>query len=185
MPVFVVEHLEPRVYKWCLLEYAHMSKWVGEKNLWFTNTRSERLRKFGRVIPRSVAKLGLENACVLDPEAPQTLTPALAKQFDFFVFGGILGDNPPKARTKEALSAKLPFPVFNLGKEQMSTDTAVIVAKMICDGKKLSQLNFQDGVEVEVGPYSSVELPYRYLVVDNKPLLAPGIRELLRKQGTI
>ena len=103
MPVFIIEHLEPRVYKWCRIEYAHISSFVGKKNLFFTNTKSAVLRKLGKVNPKSVRKLHLEKACILDPEAKQTLTPSLAKKFNYFIFGGILGDDPPKERTKEAL----------------------------------------------------------------------------------
>jgi len=64
----------------------------------------------------------------------------------------------------------------------MSTDTAVIVTKMIIDGKKLSELQFQDGAEIEINDNESVDLPYKYLVVDGKILLAPGLAELLKKQ---
>jgi len=159
MQKFVIEHLEPKVYKWCTLEYAHISSFVGKKNLIFTNTKSTSLKKFGKVIPKSVTKLDLEKACILDPEAKQTLTPTIAKKFDYFIFGGILGDDPPKIRTKDELTSKLSFPSFNLGKHQMSTDTAVIVTKMITKGKRLSELKFKDGIEIEISSYASVALP--------------------------
>lgn len=184
MPTFVIEHLEPKVYKWCKFEYAHISKWVGKQNLFFTNTKSAALRKFGKIESRSVKQLHLHKACILDPEAKQTLTPAIAKKFDFFIFGGILGDDPPKERTKEALTKHLPYPTYNLGKAQMSTDTAVIVTKLIIDGKKLSDLKFQQGIEIKINAHEEVHLPYKYLVLKNKVLLAPGIVEMLKKQKT-
>lgn len=182
MPSFVIEHLEPRVFKWCRLEYAHISKWVGRRNLLFTNTRSSVLNALGSVNPKSVKDLRFERACVLDPESDVLLTPEIASKFDFFIFGGILGDDPPKDRTKTELTKFLPYPSFNLGKDQMSTDTAVIVTKFICDGKQLSDLKFQRGIDVEVGMGESVRLPYKYLVIDGKPLLAPGILDMLKKQ---
>jgi ribosome biogenesis SPOUT family RNA methylase Rps3 len=182
--MFVIEHLEPKVFKWCVLEYAHISKWVGKQNLFFTNTRSAALKKFGKVEPKSVQKLRFEKACVLDPEAKQELTPAIAKKYNYFIFGGILGDDPPKERTKVELTKFLPYPAYNLGKTQMSTDTAVIVTKLICDGKKLSELKFQQGIEINISEYEEVHLPYKYLIIKGKPLLAPGIADMLRKQKT-
>ena len=184
MPTFVIEHLEPKLFQWCKLEYAHISKFVGKGNLLFTNTKSPSLKKFGKVEPKSVKKLRFEKACVLDPEAKETLTPAIAKKYNYFIFGGILGDDPPKERTKIELTKFLPYPSFNLGKAQMSTDTAVIVTKMIADGKKLSELKFQQGVEIKISAYEEVHLPYKYLIVKGKPLLAPGIASMLRKQKT-
>ena len=184
MPTFVVEHLEPKVFPWCKLEYKHISKWVGKNNLIFTNTKSAVLKKFGTVKPQSVKKLRFNSACVLDPEAKQTLTPEIAKKYNYFIFGGILGDDPPRERTKEELTRFLSYPAFNLGKDQMSTDTAVIVTKLITDGKKLESLKFQQGIEVKINSYEEVHLPYKYLLINNKPLLAPGIVEMLRKQKT-
>lgn len=184
MPTFVVEHLEPKVFPWCKLEYKHISKWVGKNNLIFTNTKSAALKPFGKVVPKSVRDLKFEKACVLDPEAKQLLTPEIAKRYNYFIFGGILGDDPPRARTKEELTRFLSYPAFNLGKSQMSTDTAVIVTKLICDGKKLSSLKFQQGIEVKINSYEEVRLPYKYLLIKNKPLLAPGIVEMLKKQKT-
>ena len=72
-PVFVLEHLEKKMYKWCLIEYKHISEIVGKENLWFTNVRSKVLNGLGKAIKKSVSELDLNNACVLDPEASKTL----------------------------------------------------------------------------------------------------------------
>ncbi len=182
--IFVIEHLEPQLYQWCKLEYAHISSVVGKSHLLFTNTKSTILKKFGKVESKSIKQLRFEKACVLDPEAKQTLTPEIAKKYQYFIFGGILGDDPPKERTKDELTKYLPYPAYNLGKDQMSTDTAVIVTKMICDGKKLQNLKFQQGIEVKISSYEEVHLPYKYLLKNGKPMLAPGIVDMLRKQKT-
>ncbi|HLF54342.1 MAG TPA: SAM-dependent methyltransferase [Candidatus Nanoarchaeia archaeon] len=184
MPTFVIEHLEPEVYEWCKLEYAHISTFVGKENLLFTNTKSSELKNLGKIEPKSIKELKLAKACILDPEAKETLTPELAKKYEYFIFGGILGDEPPKARTKQELTKHMPYPAYNLGKDQMSTDTAVIVTKMIIDGKKLSELEFAQGIEVEINENESVYLPYKYLIVDDKVLLAPGLINMLKKQNT-
>jgi ribosome biogenesis SPOUT family RNA methylase Rps3 len=66
----------------------------------------------------------------------------------------------------------------------MSTDTAVIVTKFIVDGKKLSDLKFQDGIEIELAENESILLPYKYLLRNGKPLLPPGLVDMLKKQKT-
>lgn len=185
MALYVIEHLEPRVFPWCKLEYAHISKWVGKFNLLFTNTANTFLKTVGRVEKKKAKQLTFEKACVLDPDSPVLLTPAIARKFETFIFGGILGDDPPKERTKVELSASdLPYPRFNLGKEQMSTDTAVIVTKLIVDGTPLDKLTFQQGIEIEINDSESVSLPYKYLVINGKQLFAPGLVDKLKKQKT-
>ena len=187
MQTFIIEHLEPRLYPWCELEYRHISSIVGKNNLLFTNIRSAsaaaKLQKIGRVEKKSVSELLLKKACLLDPEADKLLTPADGKKFDFFVFGGILGDDPPKERTKELLTSKMPeVETRNLGPKQMSTDTAVLVTKKIIDGTQLGKIKFIDGAIVQIQEGEEVILPYRYVKQDGKPFLAPGIETLLRKR---
>ena len=181
MPVFVIEHLEPKLYKWSLLEYSHISKKVGKRNVLFTNTRSKKLKTLGKVDKKPVAKLKLKKACVLDPAALQKLTPAKAKKFEYFIFGGILGDHPPRGRTKK-LREQLPYPAFNLGKEQFSTDTAVLVTQKIIQGKKLSQLKFQQGAVIKIAEGEEVILPYKYLVENGKPVITSALKKMLKEQ---
>jgi len=180
--LFVVEHLEPKLYAWCLLEYAHISKVVGKKNLMFTNIKSDasKLESLGDVSKASVRNLKLQRACILDPTAKKTLTPKEAKKFDHFIFGGILGDNPQRFRTKKELTSVLKMPAYNLGDKQMSTDTAVIVCKKIVDGKKLEDLEFIEEYEIKEGEGYRI-LPYRYLVERGKVVFAPGLRKLLSR----
>ena len=103
MTIYIIEHLEPRLWKWCVIEYKHISQLVRKENVWFTNLKkgSKELEQYGRVIPQPVKELSLPRSCLLDPDAPITLTPQDAKSFDYFIFGGILGDYPPKKRTKK------------------------------------------------------------------------------------
>ncbi len=182
MPTYVIEHMEQRVYEWCFLEYKHMSKLVGKKNLFFTNIASQKLKQLGRVTKKSVAELELDKPCLLDPKAPKLLTPADAKKFNTFVFGGILGDDPPQYRTKDLVFKLRNAPRRNLGTEQMSTDTAVLVTKKIVDGTPFGSIPFSDGIEVHIKKGESVLLPYRYVIEKGNPVLAPGLLTYLRKQ---
>src|SRR3989338_3258371 len=97
-PIYVIEHLDPRLWKWSFIEYKHISKFIGKKSVWFTNMKSKNLKNYGKVIKKSVKELNLKDSCILDPNAKRTLTPKEAKKFNFFIFGGILGDTPAQKR---------------------------------------------------------------------------------------
>ncbi|MGB9675057.1 MAG: SAM-dependent methyltransferase [Candidatus Nanoarchaeia archaeon] len=194
MVKYIIEHLEPKLYPWCFLEYKHISKIVGKGALIFSNTKNlsqrevKKLEKLGKVWLESISNKFLNkflnikhtNACILDPNATKELTPKIAKQYNYFIFGGILGDNPPKARTTKFLTSKLNLPAYNLGKEQMSTDTAVAVCKEIYNGTSLKNLKFQDGYSVKIEKWLWEELPYRYLIKNGKVLFTPGLKKLLK-----
>ncbi len=186
MVKYIIEHLEPRLYKWCALEYTHISKLVGKSNLIITNLKTannkNKLRNMARCHQRSVAELDLKNVLLLDPSAKQTLKKADTKKYDYLLFGGILGDYPMRKRTKSMLS-KLDLPKRNLGKKQFPTDNAVYVAKQISKGIPFSKMSFMDGLEIPITPSSSVELPFRYAIKDNRPLISKEVMELIRKKG--
>lgn len=189
-PIFIIEHLEKEVYPWCLIEYRHISKIVRKKNLWFTNLKGKKgaasLSQYGRCITESVRDLNLKNACVLDPAATKTLVPAEARRFSYFVFGGILGDYPPKQRTKQELTPLLPeAKARNIWKEQMSTDNAVLVVSEIIRGEEISSLSFQDSIEIKIDAIASVQLPYRYHIINKKPFISPALTAYLKKKKGI
>ena len=73
----------------------------------------------------------------------------------------------------------------NIGKKQMSTDTAVYVVQQILLGTKLSELQFQDELEIPLGKNESTVLPYRYVVVDGKVRLSPELVAFLKKNPGI
>ncbi len=39
--IFIIEHLEPEIGEWTLIEYKHISKIVGKSQLWVTNLQKE------------------------------------------------------------------------------------------------------------------------------------------------
>lgn len=183
--IYVIEHLEPKLWPWCLIEYKNISKIVGKENLWFTNIKedSEKLKEYGKVFAESVSKLTLINPCILDPEAEKTLKPEECKKFDYFIFGGILGDNPPRKRTKNELTLLLKNTESrNIGKEQFSTDNAVFVVHEICSGKNLSDIKFQNAIEIEIDEIESIILPYKYALSNSKPVISPELIAYLKKK---
>ncbi|HJX05279.1 MAG TPA: SAM-dependent methyltransferase [Candidatus Nanoarchaeia archaeon] len=171
---YIIEHLEKRLYKWCFLEYKHISTIVGKENLIFTRlnkSQAEKLKGFGACYTKSVAELNFEKMCVLDLEAEKVLTEEDAKRFEYLVFGGILGDNPPRKRTRKELILK-DAERRNIGKEQLPTDNSVFVCKQIVQGKKFEEIEFQDEVEIKIKEGESIILPFRYVLVNGKPLIS-------------
>jgi len=186
---FVVEHLEPELYEWCLIEYEHISKIVGKNNLIFTDIKHKdlnKLKKYGEVYEKSISKLNFKNICVLSQYSAKTLISDDKNNLEYFVFGGILGDNPAKKRTieltEEMKKKGVKFETRNLGEKQMPTDTAVYVAKKILDGKKLEDMKFVDELEIEVNENESVTLPFRYVVDNKKLIISERLVEHLRKR---
>ncbi|MFA6889230.1 MAG: SAM-dependent methyltransferase [Candidatus Woesearchaeota archaeon] len=182
---YVIEHLDPEVFDWCFVEYTHISQIVGKENLLFTNIKNsaeiKKLETIGTVEEKSIKKIQLNRMCILDPEAKKTLAPEDAKLFDSLVFGGILGNWPPEKRTQKELSSKIICETRNLGKEQMSTNTAVYVAKKIMDGKKFSEFTFIEELTIPIEDGEEIILPFRFVVENEKPVLAKDYIEFVKK----
>ncbi|KAH9971556.1 DUF431-domain-containing protein [Lactifluus volemus] len=141
-----------------------------------------------------------EQVCLLDPKSPEPLAPsdgdgnsnnadsdnaepdAGKSKFKWFLFGGILGDDPPRDRTAELRA--LGFPTRHLGTVQMTTDTAVGVTKrVVVDRLLLEDIPYVDYPTIRFNARESVEMPFRYMIVPgtkDEPLLPPGMKEHLR-----
>lgn len=186
MTIFIIEHLDPKLWPWCLLEYKHISGIVGRKNIWFTNVKNgaDKLKKLGKVFSKKTSQLKLNRVCILDSSGKQTLQPSDAKKFDYFVFGGVLGDWPEAGKSLSIVRSLPKAAIRNLGKKQMSTDTAALVTKKILDGTPFKRIKFKDGIEIPITKNESIELPYRYVLKDNKPVMPPGLAHMLKRQKT-
>ena len=185
---YIIEHMEPEMYPWCIIEYTHISEIVGKNNLLFTNVKrgSKKIQGLGKIYKESIHELtdtGIiksSDVCLLDPSAPKTLLTQDNKKFKYLLFGGILGDYPRRRRTRKLSS--ITNHKRNLKDKQMSTDTAVLVAHMIIKGKKFNQIPFQDKISIEIDKCSSVELPFRYIIKNSKPVLPNGLVDYLKRR---
>jgi len=185
----IIEHLEPVLGKWIWLEYRHVSNIVGHQNLLFTNVRrrseASKLKEIGNVTRISVVNMPRKldrSAIILDPQATDPLSPSDFQDNTHIVIGGILGDHPASGKTKRTLTDRMPLlPSRNLGQEQFSVDGAVHMAREIASGKSITDIPVKVGVEIFVNKHSSTFLPFAYPLVRGKPLLAPGLREYLKK----
>ncbi|KAF7185512.1 Protein arginine N-methyltransferase SFM1 [Pseudocercospora fuligena] len=198
---FIVEHLDPELEDWQALEYNTISEEStasGYDFLLSGLTSSfdsfEKLRvPASSKTSQSVEALyatpeARQKICLLDPKADKDISPEDADLFDGFLFGGILGDDPPRDRTGDL--RKLGFPGRRLGPEQMTTDTAVRTTRIVVqDGKELSEIDYIDRPDIDVpsqpngdgkGPTESISMPFKYVKgPDGKPIMPKGMHELL------
>lgn len=184
---YIIELISP-LSEWALIEYRHISKIVGKANLIFTNCPSRMLKSLGKIQEQSITKLLQKNKtyCLLDPRAKIQLSPK--DNFDFYIFGGILGDYPPQDRT-QILSKKLKCAKRNLGKLQMSTDTAVLTAKTIVKDKiPYNKIQFIDSPRITIKSgfiEESVILPYRYVKKGDKSVISPELVRYVKNHPPI
>jgi ribosome biogenesis SPOUT family RNA methylase Rps3 len=177
-PLFVIEHLEPETGKWLLYEYEHASEIVGKKRLIFTNVKKKgdkaKLSRLGKVEEKSAAEIfSPERVIILDPKAEEPLKPEDFAGKDAVIIGGILGDYPPKGRTRKLLTRRFPKATArNIGKGQFSIDGAVYVAKLVSDGTPLEKIPIKKGLSLKLDEHAEVYLPYAYPLKDGKPVIS-------------
>lgn len=206
---YVIEHMEEddesskTIPPWVHLEYSHMLKLAGESSKvffshlsssscdyltkTFTSHSGPQARSDFECSTQSVMDLmkshaiPLDKVCLLDPKAPKELSPEDGDgRFSWFLFGGILGDDPPRDRTGEL--RVLGFPTRHLGPIQMTTDTALGVTKLVVHDKTpLNQIPFVDHPTIRFNAKESVEMPFRYIADKSEPILPPGMRQLLHE----
>jgi ribosome biogenesis SPOUT family RNA methylase Rps3 len=197
---YVIEHMEAGFTEWVTLEYYTIIQEVGAENLILTSLPSTlkesdiplKLRDAGlQWTTKEVTEIGTSElpivknrVCLLDPSAEVDLVPEDAGNFDYFVFGGILGDHPPRDRTGE-LRRKYGFEGRRLGDKQMTTDTAVRTTQLIVDKKiKFEDVKFIDYPEFRFNKYEATEMPFRYVLNESgRPILPDGMLALIEKDS--
>ena len=178
---FVVEHLDPELGPWSALEYktvAHESN-QADCDFILSCVPGSLLPLLKDIKHASVQTAGVEElfahkksrVCLLDPAAKQELSPSDAEAFDVFLFGGILGDDPPRDRTSEL--RRKGYAGRRLGPKQMTTDTAVRVTRMVVqDMMPLHHIPYIDYPELKLDDHESTEMPFRYVKgKDGQPVM--------------
>ncbi len=182
---FVIEHLEPFLGKWLLIEYKHASEIVGANRIIFTNIRKKthaaKLSRFGTVKSESFNVLfPLQELVILDPRADEPLKSQDLTGKKAIVIGGILGDHPPRGRTYQLITSRFPgVTARNLGKLQFPIDGAVYVAKLVNEGIPLEKIPIKRGLTIRVNKWHSIYLPYAYPLRDGNPLISKELIEHL------
>lgn len=206
--IYIIEHMEDGFSEWVTLEYAQIIRDIGAHNLILVSVpRDITLEN----IPKILIDMGLQwthkgleslvdefpdlklpplkpgNVCLLDPRANEDLSVADQDKFKYLLFGGILGDHPPRDRTSELqrlhpglLEGK------RLGDKQMTTDTAIRVCQIIMrDSIPLDKIPFVDYPEFRFTKHEATEMPFRYVLdkSTNKPILPEGILDLIKRDS--
>ena len=92
-----------------------------------------------------------------------------------FVIGGILGNDPPEKRTYK-IYYDYKYNNRNLGKLQMTVDTAFNVVRKITLDKNnninnINDIKFKFNPELIINENENVNMPYNYILNDeNKPI---------------
>jgi ribosome biogenesis SPOUT family RNA methylase Rps3 len=184
-PLLIIEHCEPTLSEWLMLEYKHAAKlWNGK--LVFTRVADRKtaqvLRNLGSVRKENAKDLYSEKKCiVLDPQAKKPLTPKDCTSIDVLIVGGLLGYEKPQGRTSTLISASSGFQTRHLGSLQLSIDGAVFVIKAICLGLKLNDIEIAKEIEIIHDTVHSTILPFGYPIIENTPVITPGLIEYLSK----
>ena len=110
---FVVEHLDPELGPWSLLEYKAIAQEcyaagdvfclssVSEESNLPPELRSLEGLKIQQRKAEDIYARDKARVCLLDPAAKSELSPTDQDRFDVFLFGGILGDDPPRGKCSE------------------------------------------------------------------------------------
>ncbi|KAI2623756.1 DUF431-domain-containing protein [Xylaria nigripes] len=196
---YVVEHLDPELGPWSELEYVAIARETARVGGRFV--LSSVPPELAANLPAALAaepafcaeKRGVEEiyagarergrVCLLDPRAGKDISPEDREVFDVFLFGGILGDDPPRDRTGELRQKG--FEGRRLGPVQMTTDTAVRVTRMVIDEQfTLNTIPYVDYPDLKIDEHESTEMPFRYVKGDDgKPVMPEGMVELIKKDA--
>ncbi|EZF29327.1 hypothetical protein H101_06996 [Trichophyton interdigitale H6] len=186
-PTFVVEHLDPEMGPWSALEYKCIAEELNKAGAKFMLTSvPESLRLPQNLVSqnnlavehKSVEEIFADKksaVCLLDPAAVTELSPDDGTAFQVFLFGGILGDHPPRDRTSEL--RKKGYVARRLGPKQMTTDTAVRVTRIVTQDKvPLNQIPWLDFPEIRIDKRESIEMPFRYVKGPDGMPIMPDVR---------
>ena len=181
----IIEHCEPSLSDWLLLEYKHAAK-IWDGTLIFTRVTEKNvahvLQPLGIIEKEKATEIYSDKKCiVLDPQAKKQLTPQDCVISDAIIIGGLLGYEKPQGRTKKLISDTSGFPVRHLGKLQLSIDGAVFVAKAICLGLHLKDIEIAREIEIVHDKVHSTILPFGYPIINDKPVITPGLIDYLTK----
>lgn len=180
----IIENCEEKLWHWLYLEYKHASE-IWEGNVIFTNVKDfqmyNKLKDLGEVYRESFIEIFDDSKIIiLDPLAEKQLETEDFIDMDYVLIGGILGDRRITGKTRELITKKAKnAKVRNLGKIQLTIDSAALVAKLIYLGMKLEDIEITSEVEIRLNDVESIHLPYGYVILNGKPIITPGLIDYL------
>eukprot|EP00842_Homolaphlyctis_polyrhiza_P003466 jgi/Hompol1/411/HPOL_003643-RA len=188
---YIVEHMEDEISGWPELEYKNMVHHVGKGNLWLSHVTDNVAKNppaslegavFSTLPVEAIEGVDVSKILLLDPSSPTPLSPQDAEHYDYVLFGGILGDDPPQDRTR--FLRERGFATRHLGKEQMTTDTAVLVSQIVLEkGIPLNEIPYIDRPVIQLRKRETCRMPFKYILENGQPKLPPGMIDLLRESN--
>jgi len=187
----VVDNMEVRASKWAVEEYVESSrvaKSIGAEfyvsGIITPELEALLARRGVELLLDSRSLCNRPDSILLDLWAEKTLDPLEVWGAKCFVIGGIMGDHPPRGRTR-LLYDKYPYAAKrNLGRLQFSVDGAVKMLAKILAGMHVNEAEIIYPVSLEVKGHLGtviVELPYAYPAESGRPMIAEGVRRLLER----
>lgn len=184
MQYVIVDNWEACPSPWLLAEYKYVAELFRE-SLTIVNVRNAVMRQALEGVARTNSSdltefiefkaIPQERLLILDPSAKEELRPEDLRRVDAVVIGGIMGDHPPKRRTRELISKKYPQAVTkNLGKEQLTIAGSAYVLKRISEGLNLKDIDLRFGLKVELKILDTditIYLPYAFPYEKDTPIL--------------
>ena len=195
--LYVIEHMETELSPWVICEYRRMVRDCGADRLLFTNMRpgvncpeynSESLSFLSgsKLIPETFEEYARghpkHRTCLLDERATAgVLRPEDASAFDYFLFGGVLGNVDDLDMDRTAELRVHGYASRHLGPDQMSTPTALDVTYRVLDGQQeIAAMNFINRPEFAVNDCETLQIPFKYLAdEEGNAIIADGIFEIL------
>ncbi|KAM7203774.1 hypothetical protein V8F33_002089 [Rhypophila sp. PSN 637] len=187
---YIVEHLDEELGPWSELEYLAIARESHDAGSTFCLSSLPAGFKvpeaLNAVLSFKAESRGVEEiyasdktrVCLLDPAAAKDLSPEDGDNFDVFLFGGILGDDPPRDRTSEL--RKKGFEGRRLGPKQMTTDTAVRVTRIVVEKKvPLAEIPYVDFPELKFNEHEATEMPFRYVTDETGKPIMPEVIPVL------
>ncbi len=189
--VIVIDNMEVKASRWIVEEYVESYQTAKSSgvNLYISGLLIPELeamlvRRGVEIIWDSRSLCNRPDSILLDLWAERTLDPLETLGARCFIIGGIMGDYPPRGRTR-LLYDKYPYAARrNIGSLQFSVDGTVKMLIKILKGMKVSEIEVAYPVTLEIkGPMGSivVELPYAYPVEEGRPMVPKGIVRLLER----
>ncbi|MCY0883609.1 MAG: hypothetical protein OWQ50_07535 [Acidianus infernus] len=181
MAKFIIEHLDV-LGKWILIEYKHSYE-IAKREGVDLLVCGLKLEGIPSTEKRFYEIFDPKNVIILDPQANEPLKTEDFDGIDAVIIGGILGDHPPRGRTKSLLSDRFPqSKKRNIGKLQFAIDGALYVAIQVMKGKKLEEIPTINGLKIISefkGAEEEIILPFGYPLVNGKPLISEELIKYL------
>lgn len=189
--IIVIDNLEPKATRWVVEEYSESARVAKSKGLelYVTGLITSELeaslsRRGVGILWDSRSLCNRPDSILLDLWAEKTLDPLEVWGARCFVIGGIMGEHPPRGRTR-LLYDKYPYAARrNLGKLQFSVDGTVKMLVKVLEGRRVEEVEIVYPLTLELKTPMGlmvVELPYAYPLESGKPMIAEGIVRLLEK----